>query len=195
MKKINLKAYSKKDGQYYVYLGNGTAHQFKQDRQAKKYLADTNDYLTHKLFELHDIYIGIYSHYQNNWCYFMHDKPGNKHQFYNNDRAALKALNSTMDAFNIAIERANCTNGNHFVFSHLRAAIANLKQVLKVLNWLNEARNNRKELYSYRNLFERILKVENDLSNYGQITCVCVFRVPEHLEESETEYIPKLAVA
>lgn len=195
MKKVNLKVVSKQTDKYFVFLGNGTAHQFTRDRDAQKFLSDTNDYLTHKLFEAHDIYSSVFLHYQNNWCYFRHDKPGPKAQFYNNDRTALRRLNDCMEAFNAVIDRCNSVNGNHFVFLHLRTALNNLKAVIQILNWLNESRSKRKELYAYRTLFDRILKVENDLNNYGQTTCVCIFRVPEHLEDSATEYIPKLAIA
>ena len=195
MKKVSLKQISQTGKEYRVYLGNGTAHNFSSRRDATLFLGKTNEYLTRKLYECKELYTSVFSRYQDNWGYFKHDKKTFTVEFFDRDRAAQKKLSEVQVSLNFIVDRCHHVNGNYFTFSHFRALLNNLKDVVKILNWINSTRSKREELYAYSTIFERIIKVENDLSNYGQETSLCVFRIPEYLEEQESEYIPKLNIA
>lgn len=176
MQKIKLIEITPGDGFYSVYLGNGTTHKFKSEKQARAFLAAAGKFLTSQLYNLHDIYGAILQKYNDCWAYM--------------DRDAIKArklreeLQLCETSFERAVLRCGLKDGNAWAFIHLNHSIVNLKNVVKVLERENFKRSLAHQRYQLDNLFTRLQLVKNDLTTYGQRTAD-VIAMPQHLTQMQ----------
>jgi hypothetical protein len=191
MKKVDLLNFTHDREGYKVCLGNGTIHYFSNEKAVKKFLVDTNKFLTRQLYDVRSIYISTWTIYQNNWCYFKHDKATMGIQQYVDDRTLAADLAQCQENFNYVISRCQYTNGNHFTFRHLLQSIELLKHCIKVLDQLFAKKSNAMDTYANQSLFRRLLQAETEINQYGQLEARAFFKLPEVLDEFH-EIVPNL---
>lgn len=194
MKKISINQVLRVDGFYNVFLGNGTTHSFKSERTAQDFLNKTNRYLTDHLHELHAIYSDVSTKLNHNWFYFNHDKNTRKASLFQSERDCNTNMDATRDILNKTVLQARFTNGNIIVFIDFVKVSNYLKDTIKILNGLNKKRSNTNALYEFKSLFNRLVQLDNSLSNYSQFQSVRSFEVPKHIGTS-TPFIPQLKIA
>lgn len=198
MKKVCITHIAKEQENYVVYLGNGTIHSFSSTRLAKKFLAETNEFLTQTLYEARTVFMDTWNKYQSAWGFFMHNKKSMSSKMSMDDQSCRSLLTQVEKSFNMIIERGHFPNGNYFVFSHLFFAISSQKRILKVLNEMYASRSITTEIYACNNLYKRLMNLEGDVKNYSEIKASGIFkiRIPTHYSEIESDWkIKKLHVA
>lgn len=166
MKTIHLVHYDKPDKtsilierrRYVVQLGNGTKKIFKGGRACRKYIADTNRFLTFKLHEYNLIYCDVHRLYRMAWFYLDGS--------YQDEMKIKDSLRSTEEVFNLMVERAHFENGNHFVFSHFRAIEQYLKEILSVLKEIYHRLNHHSIVYDLECILQRIIYTSAEIDNY-----------------------------
>ena len=148
-----------KDKFYWVWLGNGTKHRFTNRKHAEAFLAQTNRFLNERVFELNRLYVEIFAEYRRLWFYF------DNHSVVSNEKIE-NLLEWTNKKFNILIERSSGVNGNFNAFQNMRILIDNLLEVVKVLEELQQRKNNWVEKYSLAVIATRLNELENALAKY-----------------------------
>ncbi|MCW5910979.1 MAG: hypothetical protein KIT62_07890 [Cyclobacteriaceae bacterium] len=67
MREIVIKSFSREKSEYVVQLGNGTTFRFKSEKATKKFLADTNRFLSEAAFQLNQVLTELYKHSREIW--------------------------------------------------------------------------------------------------------------------------------
>lgn len=194
MKKISITQVNRVDKIYTIFLGNGTTHQFKSERSAQDFLNKTNKFLTEHLHELHAIYSDVATKLNHNWFYFNHDKNTRKASLFQSERDCNANMDAIRDILNKTVIQSHFTNGNIIVFIDFQKVSNYLKDTIKLLNDLNKKRSNTNALYEYKSLFNRLIQLDNSLTNYSQFQSIKSFEVPKHIGTS-IPFIPQLKIA
>lgn len=195
MKQVTINKYHKRQGQYVVFLGNGTAHKFNQDRQAKKFLCNTSKFLTSNLYDMRFIYSQIENSYNRNWGYFFHDKKTMSSKKSLEDNFCKETLRAIQDQFDLIVERSEFTNGNYFAFQKSINIIKECKRVVHTLDKLHKSKSNAADRYEYDAIFDRLTQLETKLNNYSEREAHELFTMPVHLDKIKEEYLPVLKIA
>lgn len=168
MKTIKIEKYTDKnpksiftrDKSFWVYLGNGTKHSFSNKKHLTKFLADTNEFLKARLFELNKIYAEIFVEYRKMWFYF--------------DSENLKTVSDRFDdeliyvnkSFRMIIERSSWNEGNHFTFKHFYYAIEKFTEIVNVMIEVQRSKSNYVEKRNLEVIASRLRWIEESIKNY-----------------------------
>lgn len=194
MKHIKINKYHKINDAYVVYLGNGTVHKFKQERQAKRFLSVTSTFLTKTMYDLRYIYSQIELQYNRNWAYFYHDKKSMSSKKSLDDNFCKGTIRLIQDEFDLIVERCEFTNGNYFSFQKLILIIKESKRIVHTLDKVHKSKSNAVDRYEYDALFDRLTFLESKLNNYNEREAYELFTMPTHLDNMK-EYVPVLKIA
>ena len=189
MKEIRLTQVNKKSKSYHVYLGNGTDNAFTSKRDANYFLASTNNFLTDKLHETHQLYVDVWNSMQENWFYFDHNRKTRKQPLFTAERECNSLLEITQNHLNLCVQRCWFTNGNYMVFIHLQKCLDNLEETIRTLADMYGKHSNTNAIYKMDLYVKRILIARNELTNYGRRSTTKLFKVPTHISEDKS-YIP-----
>lgn len=142
---------------YSVSLGNGLFLQYKSERLLLKALALINESLNNTLVNLNAVAIQVYNEYRFNLVYI--------------DSATCEKINRCFAAFdksiNFAMDRCHLSNGNHFVFSHLRQAIENLTEVITKVELAASKLNHYATINRAKAIKQLLAAQVEDLHNVG----------------------------
>lgn len=170
MKKIVLKQFAKAGKTYSVSLGNGTIHTFHSKRALQNFLNQTNKFLSKKLFEVHSIYMMLWTEYQRCWFYFGYGKEKGSWSLHTTEENKCKeVLSSCESSLAFAADISDRTNGNHLSFKNIHVAISYLKDAVKILRPLHKKRSITADVYRLDFIFQQLLHSENHLNSYGQL--------------------------
>lgn len=191
MKEVRIKQISKFGKTYSVYLGNGTVNNFSSDRDAKQFIAQTNNFLTDKLHGFHKTYTEVWQHYQNNWFYFDNGRLTRKADMFAFERSIKEKLEFVNQKLDLIVHRSGSTNGNYFAFIHLFGIADLLESTVRLLAELYSSHDNRNAIYVMDQLIFALMYARNELNNYGKRSTTKLFKIPTHISENKS-YIPEL---
>ncbi|HEY0029185.1 MAG TPA: hypothetical protein VGC65_00390 [Bacteroidia bacterium] len=192
MKEVKLVNVSTVGKTHSVYLGNGTINRFSSLRDAKQFLAQTNNFLTDKLHAFHKTYVEVWNHYQANWFYLDNGRKTNKADFFALERELVAKLNNVSFRFDLIVQRCGFINGNFFAFTHFFSVADELESVIRSLSELYSSHDNANAIYIMDQLIFNIMYARNELNNYGKRSTTKLFKIPTHISEDKS-YIPELA--
>lgn len=170
MKAVKIERYEDKrpeshytrDKSFWVYLGNGSKRSFTNKKHLTKFLAETNEFMKQNLFELNRIYAEIFAEYRKIWFYF--------------DAADLKSVSQRFDddlifvnkSFNMMVERAGWTNGNHFVFKDFYYIIIKFTEIVNTMIEVQRSKSNYVEKRNLEVITSRLQDMKNKIENYAK---------------------------
>lgn len=195
MKHVKVCKYHKHDEHYVVYLGNGTCHSFKQERQTLRFLALTSKFLTRTLYDLRYVYCQVNSLYNRNWAYFMHDKSHMSHRLIADDNFCKETLRGIEDQFDLIINRCGYTNGNYFAFQKQTVIVRMCKDIILKLDKLHKIKSNAVDRFEFDALYDRLKHIEAALDTYSQSDAYTQFSLPIHIGDDQREFIPELQIS
>jgi hypothetical protein len=156
-------------GMYSVFLcGDKNRYYFNSKRDASRFIAITNQFLTRTMYKARLIYIDVLNKYHRDWGYFEHDKPGMGFPQYEMERKCERALNDIQESFNLMNERSDSPNGSTIVFNKMRVITDSLKDAIDILRQLNLKRNSTMELYVLDKLSDDVLVLEHSIKLFGE---------------------------
>jgi hypothetical protein len=176
MREIVIKTVTKEEGYHIVRLGNGTVHRFTSDKAARKFLADTNRFLTGLLFNLNSALADIYIHGRELWI--ITDEVQER-DHVNEQISALEFY------LKQSIIRAPYKSGNYLAVIDLRKFCEHAKKLIKYLlniKYVRQTDTLRK--HKLENLFNQVHGYEMQLMNYGQLQAYA------HFNTSAIEQLP-----
>lgn len=192
MKEVKITRISKIGKTYSVYLGNGTVNNFTSDRDAKQFIAQTNNFLTDKLHGFHKSYTEVLNHYHNNWFYFDNGRLTHKANLFAMERELRSKLDAVSLKLDLIVSRSGSTNGNYFAFIHFFGIADLLESVIRQLAELYSSHDNRNAIYLMDQMIFTIMYARNELNNYGKRSTTKLFKIPTHISEDKS-YTPELA--
>jgi hypothetical protein len=152
-----------KQKMYSVSLGNGVTKWFSNEKDAKQFLADVNRLLNQVIHELNYIYGNVFLEYRHNWGYF----DGTRKQL---EKDILRIMQTIDRSFNLAVERAHLTNGNHFAFSHILNIINETEGIILILSELLTERKHYAEVHRLEVYIKMLTVQKIDLNQLGRNT-------------------------
>ena len=147
---------------YHVFLWNGKTTYFQNKKDCLKYLADANEFLNEKLFEVNLMLNNCYQQYRNLWFYMS----------VNDCRKINSIFTSVDEMLQFAVNRAHYINGNSYAGTYLINSIKELQIVLKLIS------EQSKKSLMYANVnyciainssLDKMLNQLNDFSGYCTI--------------------------
>jgi hypothetical protein len=147
---------------YNVYLGNGYRFECKSLASAKAFINQTNKFLNYKLHEINSIVAALQGEYRNVWFYL----DGR----FENEARINEAFSNCDTKINMAINRADFTNGNHYVFIHLNFAINELIAISKIIAKLQYKKSNMPDYYRLIVIHNRLSAMIEEIKNYPTLT-------------------------
>ena len=189
MKDIRLQHVTQEFKQYVVYLGNGTKNFFNSKRDARLFLGSTNNFLTDKMHELHNLYMDVHKKYHDVYFYLGPSSTQNNYQI---DKKINDKLQGVLQSMDLAYSRCHFTNGNFFTFTHFFTIETELQEICRLLAPIYIGISNRSAVYDLDGLVKRLMYVHNELDMYGKRATTQLFRIPTHISET-VDYAPELA--
>lgn len=177
MREIVIKTVYREDGFHVVRLGNGTVHRFKSEKSARKFLADTNRFLTSRLFELNQVLADLYRHGREIWIISGEVRESDQ-------------LEQTFAALADLLKRSYfCSGwsaGNYFTFINLRKFCERSKSLIKFFLSIRYVRQtDTLRRHQLEHLFSQIHGIEMQLLNYGQVEAFELFSIDKlsHIDD------------
>lgn len=174
MNSIKIRVYTKTETGYKVILGNGSVSYFTKITETRKFIADTNRFLTDQLFYLNELYTKTYNLYRVIWM--IEDK-------YGNILTIEEKLDSANRCLTKAYRRSNFKDGNELVFINMIKAIRFLKEVLENERIIFKKRSDTYNIYRIDTIEENINRVNLQLKNYAL--------VPDQVDNEEIPVLGK----
>jgi hypothetical protein len=181
MREVIIKTFYREDGEYVVRFGNGTLHKFKSEKATKKFLADTNRFLSEFTYRCNSILTELYQHGREIWLISPDFKNPKDHELLEH---FIKQV----------YDRSCWKEGNYFTFIDLRKFCEHAKSIIKT--YRNVGRVSKIDTirrYRLDDLFSRVQGLQIKLLNYGEAECFGMFSVA-HIEDV-SDVATKLRVA
>jgi hypothetical protein len=122
--KPNKTAHYSEQKTYRIYLGNGYIIVFQSNRNALRFMAETNRILNQKADEILFLSSTIHS------IYITHFR-----EFKISETVSILQLFAEFNkAMNLSLDRSNWANGNYFIFTHLENALSKLERILDAIS-------------------------------------------------------------
>jgi len=116
-------------------------------------LANLNDFLNLRLFEMNEIYIELFTHYRRCWFYFENDISG---------ETSIKSYFIECDKFfHLLVTRSHYENGPSYTLNWISQAAKSLKTVIKILQDLHRKRNGWAEIKNLEAVASRLNYIQN----------------------------------
>lgn len=168
MKEIIIKTVEKDKSWHIVRLGNGTEHRFPSIKQSRKFLADTNRFLTSVTFNLNATLIQLYTHGRELWII-------NEDVSY----SQIKDRFATLEHFlKQAWVRASFRDGNYFSFIDLKKYCEHAKDLIKYFKHIpSVGRADTLRRHQLDSIYDQINSTQMQLQNYGNREAYNLFNV------------------
>jgi hypothetical protein len=181
MREVLIKTFTRENKEFVVRLGNGTIHKFKSEKATKKFIADTNRFLTEFTFRCNSILIEIYQHGREIWLIAPEFKSPHDHE-------------SLEHFIKQTYERASWKEGNYFVFIDLRKFCDQAKATIKAYRNVGRVVDNDTiRRHRLDHLFSQVQELNMKLLNYGEADCFGTFSTSTI--EDVVDTVSKLRVA
>lgn len=180
MREIVIKTVYREHGSHVVRLGNGTIHKFTSEKSARKFLAETNRFLTAKFFESNQILSELYSHVREIWIISPEIKE--RHQL--DDQ--VHVLEATLKR---SYSRSSWAAGNYFTFIDHTKFCQFAKVLIKFLrNVRHVSQTDTLRRHRLDRLFDQVHGIEMQLMNYGQLQAYEHFSTSKLNDINDTSY-------
>jgi len=181
MREVLIKTFYRENSEYVVRLGNGTIHKFKSEKATKKFLADTNRFLTEFTYRCNSILIELYQHEREIWLIAP-------------DFKVVVDHTSLEHYIKQVYARAMWKDGNYFAFIDLKKFCEFAKQAIKSYrNAGRVASTDTIRRHRLDHLFSQVQDLQIKLLNYGEAECFGTFATSRFEDMSELK--SKLKVA
>lgn len=151
-----------RDHSFRVVLGNNSTNTFSNRKHLTKFLAETNEFLKTKLFELNKIYIEVFTEYRKMWFYFDSKERAIISLRFDED---ITVINKKFD---LIIERGGWENGNSFVFIHLNNIVKMFEKVLSDMIEVQRVKSNYVEKRNLEVIASRLGWIKQSIDGYGK---------------------------
>jgi hypothetical protein len=166
MREIVIKSFTRDKSDYVVRLGNGTAFRFKSEKATKKFLADTNRFLSELAFQSNQVLTELYQHSREIWLVAP--------DF--NLASAQSEIMLLEHFIKQSYSRADWKQGNYYVFIDLNKFCDHAKSLIKKLrNVKRVAQTDTIRRHRLNCLFDQVQAIYIRLINYGQSACFEMF--------------------
>lgn len=148
---------------YRIWLGNDAKHSFSNLKDAKHFLAETNRFLTEKLFELNYMYTVAFSEYRKVWFYLSDN--------YHNKQIEKKVIECFLfidKMFVNAGTRSTTINGNYFVFNYFYQLCDQLIIVFEQFIEIHKSRNYFADIKATNSFKTRVQIILNEIRDYSK---------------------------
>lgn len=166
MKKINIHKNNNGKNSNEICLGNGRRILFKSNRLAKRFVADTNRFLTKCLVVINYSYVDILREYRMMWFVGTNNNAGRRTNYTSLEqkiKTHLQSCEFVLDKFNATWHGSN---DPFFAFIDLRKAALFLDEAAQVLYTFYKSRNNTAAMYTCQMLRDRCKNVIIKLDEY-----------------------------
>lgn len=160
---------------YAIRLGNGTQHEFKNNKAAIKFVVQTNKFLTQKYFDLNLLYAELQGKVLEVWLYLL-DSRFEKLQRLSSDAGYI---------LHMAHYHSRRFEGNHWAFIDLRKIANYIQEIAILLKEADKGKTNTFNLYNLNSIIERANLILADLNSYGRLKAVAMFDI-QNIEEEIT---------
>ena len=170
MKKVKLSRYKipekssiiTANRKYQVYLGNGLNVLFTNEKEVKKFLLETNRFLTDKLFEINDYRSKLLQLYCLLWFYMVQYK-----NFKFDSSRLINEFTHLDRIMSLAANRGSYINGNYMVFKHLNSCLDILTYIAEQIDHVYKSKRNFLDSTHIAILIHRIEVTREDIKSYG----------------------------
>lgn len=166
MKTINITKRRLVQSRREVCLGNGRRIQFKSNRVADRFIAETNRFLTKCLVILNESYIDLFAEYRRVWFVTSNTNAGTRTNYRDTETTIKKAMDSADFIFN----KFNATNwGSNdpfFAFIDLKKIALFLKDAADSLTEFHKRRDHTANYHACQVLSDRCSAVIRRLEEY-----------------------------
>lgn len=167
MKQFNLfHAKQNQSGLYEIWFGNRTCVIFKQKRQAKAFLAETNRFLTLTMVELNEVLKQIYSEYRNTWFVMQNFKNGKPINYTHEESKIKSALHNAEEMFERAGNTFYGSADNAWSFIYMKKICWFLNDAIALLTDIHRKRNNTMNYHILDVLKKRLITIIDTIEKY-----------------------------
>lgn len=153
-----------KQQSYHVFLWNSKTFYFQNKKDCLKFLAESNEFLNLKLFELNLILNNCYQQYRNSWFYLS----------ASDCRKINNMFTGVDEMLELVHQRSHYINGNSYAGTYLINSIRNLETILKIVM----IQNRKNLLYANINYCTAInSSLENMLNQINNYTGLCMINL------------------
>lgn len=152
---------------YAIRLGNGTQHEFKNLKGAKKFVVETNKFLTQKYFDLNLLYSELQAKVLEVWLYLL-DSRFEKLQKLSSDCGYI---------LHMAHYHSRRFEGNHWAFIDLRKICNYIQEIAMLLKAADKGQTNTFNLYNLNSIINRASLMLADLESYGRTKATALFDI------------------
>lgn len=152
-----------KQNLYNVYLGNEVRIYFKQEKEAKAFLTETNRFLNKKLFEINYVFTRIFVCYQEQaWFYLEIEKPD-----FDLENDIEDNIKYTKKMLTLLVQKRG-NNSNHFAFVNMMKALFYIKEIINKLNQLFDSRKMYNQLHFIEMQLEYLGRIEIEIESWAK---------------------------
>ncbi len=166
LKTININKRRQNKSPREISLGNGQRIQFKSAREANRFIAETNRYLTKVLVTLNDTYIQVWTQYRQFWFIASNTNTGTRSNYLQREADVKKALDSADFMFNKFTTTCWGSNDPYFAFIDLKKIALFLKDAAEDLAAFHKGRDHTGNYYSCVVLVDRCIAILAKLESY-----------------------------
>jgi hypothetical protein len=167
MKTFNLTHISEYQDHYTIFLTWGKSFEFTRAKQAKKFLSQTNRFLTSLLVEVNDKLCDLECRHRRNWLLFFHNKHSLQFENYSDDRKCVVELEGIKAMLNVAFDRHGSVNGSSVAFENVRKCIDSLMIVCRVLRPYYKRRSETVDVWQIDSLLLFLQSRKLELESWG----------------------------
>lgn len=167
MKSINITNLAKDEHRkhYYVFIGSGRKFKFKSKRDGRRFLAETNRFLTSCVVAINDIYINVFREYRYCWFMCLNINGGTRNNFLMEEQTIRNNLHAVEEIF---IRSLNTENRDAFmIFINLNKLCMYLSESAALMIMLNKRRNNTIAYHNLNAYKQRAIDIQLQLKEYG----------------------------
>lgn len=153
---------------YRVYLGNGCEKKFRSKKDAEKFLADTNRFLTGHIMLLNDDLVTLFAEWRRAWPYFQGRSETKNRQLDAINARAMRNLVDVIDGLDRAASRHATPAALDHIWSRLGYCHTYLIQAATALATFRKLKLHGYERTLLENLCENLKKRKSEVENWGK---------------------------
>ena len=164
---LTVRTYTNVDDNYVVKLGNGTVHEFSNEKKCKKFLVKSSKFLTKRYNRLNLIFADVFSLYRQVYFYFD-DNRNKRHSSLYADRRKVNSLVSYIEKqFEQLTFIGIRSDGNFLVFPNLYSLIESLIEILLIIRKLNAKKSYAATQIRCDFLISQLQECKSEIQNYS----------------------------
>lgn len=164
---LNLSQFQQKDEIYFVKLGNGTCHEFKNLKKCKKFLFKSSKFLTCRYNELNLLFGDIFHQYRQIYFYFDNNRNTRKAEIFETRRRINRLIQHSEELFDRISFIEDYSTGNIIVFQLLYSLIDSLIEIVVSIKKINESKSYAATQVRCEYLINQLIEEKKQIQNYS----------------------------